>query len=816
MAAVDAAAPEPVDVLIDRAGAAVARTALQLLGGGYGRRVVVVAGKGNNGADGRAAATRLRRRGVVTEVIDATAVPRDLPVADLVVDAAYGTGFRGEYRAPDAAGAPILAVDVPSGVDGLTGEIHGEPDHALVTVTFAALKPGLLLHPGRSLAGEVVLAPIGLDCSSAAAGLVEVDDVTAWTPARAADAHKWRGCSAGRGRLAGHDRRGSSGCRRGPTSRARACCASRRRVCSTTPPVPPRPSAVEAPRHGWAPAVLATVDRAGAAVVGPGLGRHDADVGEIRRVVTEIPIPLVVDGDGLSALDVDAAALIGKRTAPTVLTPHDGEAERLLGRRPGPDRLGEARELAATMGAVVLLKGPTTVVADPAGEARFVTTGDARLATAGTGDVLAGIISALLARGASALDAAAAGAWLHGRAGEPRPTHRADRLRCGRSTPRRPCRGRSLGPCDDALVGRGRPRRDPPQRRGSAGPGCTRPALRRCEGRWLRPRHRSSRAGRPCRRRRRGWQSHMSTKGPSCERRGSTCPSCCSPSPAPTRSAAAVSLGLDVTAYRGETIAAIAAAGRADDPLQVHLKVDTGMHRVGAAPADAPALAKAVVDAPELELAGVWTHLAVADEPDEPYTADQVDRFEAVLEQLVASGIEPRLRHAANSAGTIWHPSSRFDLVRCGIAIYGISPAPGVAVAVPLEPALRWSTEVSFVKPLAAGERVSYGLRHRVGRDTTVVTLPVGYADGVRRDSGLLGQQVLIGGRRHPIIGTVTMDQLLVDVGPQSDVQVGDEAVLVGKQGDEQVTAEDWALRAGTIGYEIVCSIGSRVERRYR
>jgi hydroxyethylthiazole kinase-like uncharacterized protein yjeF len=415
MAAIDAAAPEPVEVLIDRAGAAVARAALRLLGGAYGRRIVVVAGKGNNGADGRAAAKRLRRRGVAAVVIDAADAPRRLPASELVVDSAYGTGFRGEYRAPDAGDAPILAVDIPSGVDGLTGEAHGQPAPAVMTVTFAALKPGLLLHPGRRVAGEVVLAPIGLDCSSARAGLVELDDVTAWIPARPADAHKWRAAALV---IAGSP--GMTGAARLVASAAQCAGAGMLRVASpgalNDPGRPTEAVGIETPRHGWAPAVLGAVDRVRAAVLGPGLGRHDADVGEIRRVVAEIPIPLVVDGDGLSALDGEAAALIGKRTAPTVLTPHDGEAERLAGRRSGPDRLGDARDLAAALGAVVLLKGPTTVVAEPGGDARFITTGDQRLATAGTGDVLAGIVGALLARGASALDAAAAGAWLHGRA----------------------------------------------------------------------------------------------------------------------------------------------------------------------------------------------------------------------------------------------------------------------------------------------------------------------------------------------------------------------------------------------------------------
>src|SRR5688500_1116785 len=163
MSAVDAAAPEPVEVLIERAGAAVAHQALRLLGGGYGRRVVVLAGKGNNGADGRAAARRLRRRGVRVEEVDAASRPAELPRADLVIDAAYGAGFRGEYLAPDPGGVPVLAVDTPSGIGGLTGEEHGRALAAQRTITFAALKPGLLFEPGRSRAGRVVIADIGLD-----------------------------------------------------------------------------------------------------------------------------------------------------------------------------------------------------------------------------------------------------------------------------------------------------------------------------------------------------------------------------------------------------------------------------------------------------------------------------------------------------------------------------------------------------------------------------------------------------------------------------------------------------------------------------
>lgn len=277
-----------------------------------------------------------------------------------------------------------------------------------------------------------------------------------------------------------------------------------------------------------------------------------------------------------------------------------------------------------------------------------------------------------------------------------------------------------------------------------------------------------------------------------------------------------VGLDLRASVYRAELVHHLgAAAQRAGSRAQVHLKVDTGMHRVGAAPGVALGLAEAIVEHTGLRLEGVWTHCAVADEPASEFTAVQLERYEGVLAELTAAGIDVPLRHAANSAATIAHPAARYDLVRCGIAVYGIPPAPALDGLVPLRPAVRLATEVSFVKPLAAGEGISYGLRHRVARDTTIATLPVGYADGVFRRLGLDGQEVLIGGHRHPMVGAVTMDQVMVDVGPGSHVVVGDEAVLLGAQGSAQITPDEWAARLGTIAYEVVCAIGARVERRY-
>jgi len=423
MAAVDAAATEPVEVLIGRAGAAVAREALALLGGTYGRRVVVVAGKGNNGNDGRDAARRLERRGVRVQVIAAPDAPPELPASDLVIDAAYGTGFRGEYVAPDPSGAPVLAVDIPSGVDGLTGKAGGRPVRAARTVTFAALKPGLLFHPGRALAGEVTVADIGLDVSGARVGAVEAADVAEWVPARAADAHKWRSAvmvAAGSPGMTGAAHLVARAAYRAGAGMVRVATPG----LEADPALPTEAVGIGVPAAGWDAVVIEQLGRVGALVLGPGLGRGAPAVAAIHHLVGSAPVPLVVDGDGLSALGTQAVEVITRRPdAPTVLTPHDGEFARLAGEPPGPDRIAAARGLAEAVGAIVLLKGPTTAVAHPDGRVRLNVADDARLATAGTGDVLSGIIGALLAQAVDAFDAAAAGAWLHARAAREGPAH---------------------------------------------------------------------------------------------------------------------------------------------------------------------------------------------------------------------------------------------------------------------------------------------------------------------------------------------------------------------------------------------------------
>lgn len=421
MAEIDAAAPEPVEVLIDRAGAAVARAALQLLGGAYGRRVVVVAGKGNNGADGRAAAAQLEGRGVRCTVIDAAAAPAVLPRADLVIDAAYGTGFRGTYEAPAPADpdTAVLAVDIPSGIDGITGAASGRPLAATRTVTFAAWKPGLLLGEGAGLAGDVEVADIGLDPSGARAWRVTADDVAAWLPARERSTHKWKAAAwliAGSPGMTGAGRLAAASAMRSGAGYLRVSTPG-----AGTEVDAPVEAVVSPVGEAWADEVLAQLDRFRAIGIGPGLGADDAIADEVRHLVSGSKVATVVDGDGLRALGAAAATVIrgrGPDVPLVVLTPHDGEFAALDGAAPGADRFAAVRGLARATGAVVLLKGPATLIADPEGSVLVADQGDARLATAGSGDVLTGLILGLLAQGLTPQRAAAAGAFLHGRAGD--------------------------------------------------------------------------------------------------------------------------------------------------------------------------------------------------------------------------------------------------------------------------------------------------------------------------------------------------------------------------------------------------------------
>ncbi len=394
-----AVARRGVDALVRDAGLAIALVACQHLRSPYGARVAVLVGPGLNGADGRVAAAQLRRRGASVTLVEVANQPPALRGYDLVIDAAFGLGCTRPYRAPHVPPTTIVvAADLPSGVDADTGEVLGQPMKAHVTVALGALKPAHVTGHAAAYAGELRVFSLGIE-SDGGDGLLEASDLADFVRWNQSD-HKWHHAVdviAGstmmpgaadlvtRGALAG----GASMIRLATHGEIGGRVAIASEVVRTDGPPDPRSRAV---------------------VAGPGLGR-DA-VAWLAARLADVRVPVVLDADGL-----DDVVLGARRAGPWVLTPHDGEYERLVGSSPSADRLDAARTLARSSGCVVLLKGPTTVVASPDGHVRVIQSGTSALATAGTGDVLAGLVGATIARGHDPFDAAGLAAFAHGAAG---------------------------------------------------------------------------------------------------------------------------------------------------------------------------------------------------------------------------------------------------------------------------------------------------------------------------------------------------------------------------------------------------------------
>jgi ADP-dependent NAD(P)H-hydrate dehydratase / NAD(P)H-hydrate epimerase len=453
----------PAETLMERAGAAVARACVDLMGGTYGRRVVVACGGGNNGGDGLVAARHLERAGARTtalllgadretrepsatmlgrlhretdvrvRALDEATSSTDIDRADVVIDAIFGTGFHGvpDERSTQAiaalnrAAAPVVAVDIPSGVDGETGAVEGAAVDADVTVTFGAAKLGVALMPGASFAGVIRVVDIGFaTLPPAAIGFTEPGDVASVLPERPVDGHKRRSGSlvvvAGSRTMTGavHLVARAAG-RAGAGYVVVAVPAS---ILSVVQRELDETVFVALPETDEGAVALNAVDvvaerveAANALAIGPGLGRSEETASFVRALVREVEVPAVIDADGLNAFAEDRAAL-ADRKADAILTPHLGELARLLGRHPR-DACTEARALAADANAVAVVKGTRSVIAAPDGAARVNATGSSALATAGTGDVLTGAVGGLLARGVGAFSAAWAGAYVHGLAG---------------------------------------------------------------------------------------------------------------------------------------------------------------------------------------------------------------------------------------------------------------------------------------------------------------------------------------------------------------------------------------------------------------
>ncbi len=404
MRAADAAAGATLapDRLVHLAGTAVALEAQRLLGSCYGRRVAVLAGPGLNGTDGRIAAAWLEGRGARVEVIEWDRAPEQLVGYDLVIDAAFGLGCTRPYRAPSTSpGTKVLAVDLPSGVSADTGATLGSPLSATATLALGAFKPAHFVGPASNLMGELRFAGLGIvkDFEDA---LMDDGDLATFVRGGRED-HKWTHALqafVGSTLMPGAAELVLRGALAGGASMIRL--VSRGEVAAL---VELPPEVVHASES--------TVDpRSRCVVAGPGLGAGGAEW--LRGVLAGVTCPVVLDADGLDRSLIDECS---PRDGSWVITPHDGEFTRLSGHAPGADRFDDVRSLARATGCVVLLKGPVTIIARPTGELRVVTSGTASLATAGTGDVLAGLIAATIARGHDPFDAAALSAHLHGRAG---------------------------------------------------------------------------------------------------------------------------------------------------------------------------------------------------------------------------------------------------------------------------------------------------------------------------------------------------------------------------------------------------------------
>jgi len=418
--------------LMERAGLGLARVTAAVAGDGPLR---IVVGKGNNGGDGRVAARFLEEDGYVVELLDGTEpFERErLEGSGAIVDALLGTGFEGAPREPVASAiwaineqdAPVVACDVPSGVNASTGEIEAEAVSATVTATFHGSKVGLHVNPGKQHSGRVELIEIGIPRGAptpCAAGLTG-ERVLALYPRRSATGSKF---ASGVVVVAG----GSMGLTGAPTMAARSASRAGAGYVQVAVPGPVQPTVelrlLEQMSRGLpdddgfhTPAGVADVEemaeRAGAVVLGPGIGRADGAQEFARRVALAVEVPLLVDADGLNA-HAGRLELFGEREAPTVLTPHEAELGRLLEvdtREVAAHRLAHAREAAELSGAIVLLKGDDTIIARPGGPVAINPGGTPALATAGTGDVLSGLIGTLLAKGIDAFEAAALGALAH-------------------------------------------------------------------------------------------------------------------------------------------------------------------------------------------------------------------------------------------------------------------------------------------------------------------------------------------------------------------------------------------------------------------
>ena len=281
----------------------------------------------------------------------------------------------------------------------------------------------------------------------------------------------------------------------------------------------------------------------------------------------------------------------------------------------------------------------------------------------------------------------------------------------------------------------------------------------------------------------------------------------------PLRVAHAIKANVTLTAYDFDVARAYAEqAQKLGERLTIHAKIDTGMGRLGIPPDEAEDFISLIQSSPSLFLEGMFTHFACADEPGKPYTEQQLAHFKRIEGMLQSKGVRPILLHASNSAGALVYPDARFNMARVGIALYGLPPSHEVPLPAGVGPALSWKTRLISIKTLPAGHGISYGFKYFTSKDERIGVIAVGYGDGLRRRPG---NQVLIRGRKIDIVGSVCMDQCMVQLDDLPEAQIGDEVIIIGKQNGNEITATDIADDWGTINYEVICGLAARMPRYY-
>ena len=280
---------------------------------------------------------------------------------------------------------------------------------------------------------------------------------------------------------------------------------------------------------------------------------------------------------------------------------------------------------------------------------------------------------------------------------------------------------------------------------------------------------------------------------------------------APARVEDAIRNGISLTVYDFSVMKSYSEVLRnKQNRLSIHAKVDSGMGRLGIPVNEAMPFLQAIINEPNFLIEGIFTHFACADEVDTPYTNDQIQKFNNIIDMSRDMGIQFKYIHAANSAGTMNYPESHYDLVRCGIILFGLSPSSKTPLPAEIKPALCWKTRLISIKELPENHGISYGFAYRTKKKERIGVIAVGYGDGMRRQAG---NEVLIHGKRARVVGNVCMDQCMVQIDDIAEAKIGDEVVLIGEQQGNKITATDIAARWGTINYEVICGMAARMPR---